>query len=103
KSPPGTVYAGTPLWSSDSIELYFDMAHNKGTTYDANDFHYTFGWNNPTPEVSAGGSITGVQYAYFSAGNGWTAEIAIPWARLGVTPGAGALYGFDVAANVASA
>jgi hypothetical protein len=37
---PGTLYAGATLWQNDSIELYFDMANNGATAYDANDFHY---------------------------------------------------------------
>lgn len=102
---PATLYTGTAgaLWSSDSFELYFDMAHNKATTYDANDFHYTFGWNFATPDISAGASLTGVTYGYFNTGTGWSGEVRIPWSSLGVTPAQGAVYGFDVAVNVASA
>jgi hypothetical protein len=102
---PGTLYVGTPgsLWSSDSFELYFDMGHNRSTTYDANDFHYTFGYGVASPDVSAGTSTTGVQYAYFNTGTGWSAEVAIPWSSLGVTPAQGADYGFDIAADIASA
>ena len=101
---PATLYSGPTLWLNDSIELYFDMDNAHTTTYNpANDFHYTFGWNNPTPLVSAGGSLAGVVYAYFNTGSGWSAEIAIPWTALGVTPSPGALYGFDAAVNFASA
>ena len=102
---PATLFAGTAgaLWSSDAIEIYFDMDHNRSTTYDSNDFHYTFGWNSPTPDISGGTSLVGVQYGYFNTGTGWSAEVAIPWSSLGVSAAQGADYGFDIAADVASA
>ena len=42
------------IWNNDTVEVYFDMNHNRSTTYAADDFQYIFGWNNPTASESSG-------------------------------------------------
>jgi uncharacterized protein YjdB len=91
-------------YDNDAIELYFDMNHNGGV-YDASDRQWikvvnstaiwekigtgTGGTSTTTKVVSASKIITG----------GYSVEIAIPWATLGVTPSTTAIYGMDIAVD----
>jgi len=85
-------------YADDSVEIYIDGNHNKGTTYDSYDRQFIKGWNDSTLwEQKA--KTTGVQHAWAATTGGYTVELAIPWSSLGVTPTVGMTIGFDVANN----
>ena len=86
------------IWNNDAVEIFLDMNHNRSTTYQADDFQYIFGWNNPTA-FEQNNRLAGVNFATASVAGGWSLEAAIPWATLGVTAAQGSLYGFDLAVD----
>jgi hypothetical protein len=112
-SDPGTLYADTAApWNGSAVEIFLDVNNTKagynagtgdyddpntyqfGITYNANsilEYH-----NATARNIMAASSAT--------QGTGYTMEIEIPWANLGVTePTAGSLSGLDVAVDVANA
>jgi hypothetical protein len=84
-------------WDDDGVEIYIDGANNGGTTYDANDRQYIKAYNSTT--LFANGNATGVLHGTANIAGGYTAEVAIPWSNLGITPSANLTIGFDVANN----
>lgn len=85
-------------YSDDSVEIYIDGDHNKGTSYDGFDRQFIKGWNDSALFESR--SFTnGVQHAWTATAGGYSVEMAIPWSSLGITPSAGMLIGFDIANN----
>ncbi|HPD18529.1 MAG TPA: CBM9 family sugar-binding protein, partial [Candidatus Goldiibacteriota bacterium] len=88
----------TDPWQDDSVEIYFDMNHNRSTTYQADDFQFVIGYDDPVV-FEINGRTTGVNFASAAITGGYSMEISIPWTTLGVTPSIGALYGFDVGIN----
>ena len=84
-------------WEDDSVEVYIDANHNRGTTYDSFDRQFVKGYNDTG--LSSIGSTTGVVHAVTSITGGYTVEMSIPWSNLGVTPTSGMLIGFDIGNN----
>jgi hypothetical protein len=82
----------TPL---EMGELFIDGNKNGGA-YDANDLWIRFA--GPVVIVMYPDTIEGIQlgFAVKPLGDGYTAELAIPWAELGVTAEEGAQIGFDL-------
>ncbi len=85
------------VWEDDSIEVYIDPTHNHATPYDSFDRQFIKGFKDPG--LFSQGSATGVLHAWVSISGGYTVELAIPWANLGVTPTGGLTMGFDVGCN----
>jgi cellulose/xylan binding protein with CBM9 domain/fibronectin type III domain protein/galactose oxidase-like protein len=85
-------------WQDDSIEIYIDGNHNRGTTYDANDRQVVKGYNDGTVWAS-GGQTAGILHGWATISGGYTVEVAIPWSNLGITVGAGTVVGLDVGYN----
>ncbi|MFD2332580.1 sugar-binding protein [Cohnella sp. GCM10020058] len=85
-------------YADDSVEIYIDGNHNKGTTYDSYDRQFIKGWNDSTLWEQKG-LTTGVQHAWAATTGGYTVELAIPWSSLGITPTVGMTIGFDLANN----
>ncbi len=93
---------GDDTWQNDSVELYLDMNHNKGSSYGADDFQYRFAWSGEavtTPEETTKGNVEGVSYKCIDTEEGYRIIAVLPWATLGKTPEAGMDIGFDVAMN----
>ncbi|WP_138752240.1 sugar-binding protein [Paenibacillus sinopodophylli] len=86
------------VYLDDSIEIYIDANHNKGTTYDSFDRQFIKGWNDSTL-YEQNGLSTGVNHAWAAIPDGYSVELAIPWSSLGIVPTAGMSIGFDVAVN----
>ena len=88
-------------YDDDAVEFYFDGNDTKATTYDANDFQYTFGWNDGTTVgvIPSTASTTGITYSAVSTSTGYVVEARIPWANLQVTPAADKLIGIDFMIN----
>ena len=102
-----TTAITTAVWQGDSAEVYFDMNRIPSNPYQADDFQYVAGWDNPTLLEKNGGSYyyylpgaTPVRFASATTANGYSVEFGFPWTTLGVTPTAGAIYGFDIGVNV---
>jgi len=88
----------TKSYEDDSIEIYIDGDHNKGTTYDSSDRQYIKGWNDSSL-WEKNGYTSGVLHAGADISGGYTVELAIPWSNLGVTPGENMFIGFDIGCN----
>jgi endoglucanase len=83
-------------WQDDAIEIYIDGNHNRGTSYDAYDRQIVKGYNAASIWVN-GNQTTGILHAWAAIAGGYSVEVAIPWANLGITPSSGAVIGFDIA------
>jgi glucuronoarabinoxylan endo-1,4-beta-xylanase len=91
----------TSLFMNDAVEIYVDAGNTKATTYQYNDFHYTFSLvHGTTPMMSETHNNTnGVLMGWVETGTNanYVMEVAIPWSLVGqwtLTPGT--LLGFDV-------
>jgi endo-1,4-beta-D-glucanase Y len=92
-SPASNVY------DDDAVEIYIDINNDKATTYGANDFEYTFRWNDATL-YEKNSRLTGVVLGQTTTATGYIMEIKIPWSTLTLSsPAAGVLVGFDVMIN----
>ncbi|MCM3746596.1 fibronectin type III domain-containing protein [Paenibacillus pasadenensis] len=95
----GNLYNTSVLpYYDDSVEIYIDGNHNKGSAYDSHDRQYVKGWNDSALWEQKG-KTTGVLHGWAAKSGGYSVELAIPWSELGVTPSAGMTIGFDVAGN----
>jgi hypothetical protein len=76
-------------------ELFID-GNKSGGAYDTTDLHIRFA--GPVVIVVQPDTIMGIQlgFAVKPSGLGYTAELAIPWDELSVTPEEGAQIGFDI-------
>ena len=86
------------MWDDDSVDIYIDGTHNKLPTYDSNDRFFQKGWNDPALR-EAGGRISGVLHASANIPGGYSVELGIPWANIGVSASADMTIGFDTANN----
>jgi hypothetical protein len=111
-SDPGTLYADTAApWNGSGVEIFFDLnnargGYNAGTGdyNDANTYQWAITYNSATVlEYRNATARTILAASKATAGVGYTMELEIPWANLGVSaPSAGALSGLDVAVDVAN-
>jgi|GEM_PF-530266 len=92
----GNLFSDSPNnWEDDAIEVYIDANNNKLTTYDGVDNQIIKNYNKSTVYTKL--AISGLQHAWASASGGYTIELAIPWAALGISaPAAGRTIGFDI-------
>lgn len=83
----------------DSIDLYFDMNHNHGTTYGADDFMYQFGYGESAFVEHKHNAATGVTVASALRTGGYRIEVKIPWSTLGKSPASNMSFGIDLMIN----
>jgi endoglucanase len=88
----------TETWHDDSIEIYIDGNHNKGTSYDAFDRQIVKGYSDGTIWVN-GSQTAGILHAWAAISGGYSVEVAIPWSNLGISPNGGTIIGLDVGSN----
>jgi len=83
----------------DDVEIFIDGNNNKAGKYDASCAQIVVGYNNTTLFVNSPNAHMGdgVLHGVANITGGFTAEIAIPWANMGVSPTDGVTIGFDVA------
>jgi hypothetical protein len=93
-----TNNGGTDYYNDDAVEVFFDIGNNKTTTYGANDFQYTFRWNDNTI-YEKNNKTTGVTFARVDNSTGYVMEMRFPWSTLTGSPAINQLVGFDVAVN----
>jgi transcriptional regulator CtsR len=88
----------TDTWHDDSVEIYIDGNHNKGTSYDAFDRQIVKGYSDGTIWVN-GNQTAGILHGWAAITGGYSVEVAIPWSNLGISPTPGAIIGLDVGSN----
>jgi endo-1,4-beta-D-glucanase Y len=91
----------TNVYDDDGIEIYIDMGNTKTSTYGANQFQYSFRWNDATVYENKHSATTGVTFAKADpTGTSYVMEVKIPWSTLGASaPAINALEGFEVMVN----
>jgi endoglucanase len=95
----GNLFNDSPeIWYDDSIEIYIDGNHNRGSSYDGYDRQIVKGWNDGSFWVN-GNQTNGIRHAWAAITSGYSVEVAIPWSNLGITAGSGTILGLDVANN----
>ncbi len=113
--PPPERVDDRRLYQWDSVEIYLDSQGNGGPEMDTGDFQFIVSCNGrhavlQGDELSAGIDEFGVpkrerpalalQVAAVAREGGYTLEVAIPWAAVGVArPGVGRTIGLDLAIN----
>jgi hypothetical protein len=86
-------------WNDDSVEVYIDGGNEKAAAYDSNDTQFVFSVNKKS-FASTRERLDGVEQMFVLGEKGYTAEIKIPWANVGVTDvAAGKKIGFEVELN----
>lgn len=88
-------------YDDDQVELYVDADNAKAATYDANDYQYSFGWNDGTTvgTIPSAASKTGITYSAVATTNGYVIEAKIPWTTINTTPTADKFLGIDFMIN----
>ncbi|ELZ29281.1 carbohydrate-binding protein [Halosimplex carlsbadense 2-9-1] len=82
----------------DAVELYLDLAHDGGDEYDGVDdlqLVVEAGSGRLTPGANSA-TVDPVDATVTETGDGWRAEIAVPWEPYGVAPFVGDRLGMDV-------
>ncbi len=86
-------------WNDDSVEIYIDGGNEKAAAYDNNDTQFVFSVNKKS-FASTKERLDGVDQKFVLGNKGYSAEIKIPWANVGVTDVAlGKKIGFEVEIN----
>ncbi len=84
------------IWKDDAVEIYIDIDNNKLSSYGANDYQYTFRWNDPTIHNS-NGNTNGIEFKIKGTSTGYILETKFPWSTLGEDEAKnGVLMGLDV-------
>lgn len=88
------------IMPNESGELFVD-GDKSGGDYDAHDIHIKFGAAGPQVITGPDGYEVDLatEFGFGLTGAGYTAEVAIRWADLGVTPEEGGQIGFDIIIN----
>ena len=80
--------AGAP-WNGSATEIFLDFANDRGGTMDGADYQFVTTYNSSTIATyrNGGGIGTpgGIVAASVVAGGGYTMEVKIPWASIGVS------------------
>jgi hypothetical protein len=105
-SDPGVFYANAAApWNGSGVEIFLDLNDTKGATYDANSYQWTITYDSSAiVQYHNPHGVTILASSQVSPGTGYTMEIQIPWANLGLgVPAAGTFSGFDIAFDVSNA
>jgi len=88
-------------YDDDQVEFYLDINNAKATSYDADDYQYSFGWNDGTTVgvIPSTGPTTNITYTAVSTSTGYVIEGKIPWATVKTTATAGKILGIDFMIN----
>ena len=110
-----TVRDGGTLYLDDGVEVYIDTLGDRASAMQPDDYQFMVNLNNIQGDwrgTGGGGkdstwnatwtsAVTrqGTLNSHGDTDSGYTVELAIPWAQLGVTPTAGMYLGMDLAVN----
>ena len=102
------------LYQDDAVEVYLDTRADRTTTMQSDDYQFLVNLNNAQGDLrgTGGGKDPAWNATWLSAvtrqgtlnshgdtDSGYTVEIAIPWAQIGVTPSIGMYLGMDLAVD----
>jgi hypothetical protein len=102
------------LYQDDSVEVYIDTRNDRATTMQSDDYQFLVNLNNVQGDLRGTGTGKNAAWnaTWLSAvrrqgtlnvntdtDTGYTVEIAIPWAQIGVTPVSGMSFGIDLVVN----
>ena len=90
---------GENAYERDGVEIYIDSNNSKSQFYGADDFHFRYNWNEDKVQVEKNEIILQIECAQQNTENGYTAEIAFPWAALSCQPKVDQFIGFDLHVN----
>lgn len=102
---PGILYANTTTpWNGSGVEIFFDLNNTKtgdcgtGDYLDPNTYQWCITYNtNTIVQYRSSNAVTILAASVVTPGAGYTMEIEIPWANLGVSgPPVGGLSGLDI-------
>jgi len=90
-------------WEDDSVELFVDVDHSRGTRYDGvNDSQYVFRYDDPVVHVGTRSrpNVEGISFAFgWINSSTYSFEAYIPWSTLGGTPDSKGQIGIDLHVN----
>jgi len=90
----------TNPWDNDGVELYFDGDNSKTEgSYDENDDRLIFVCKGSLTSVHSHIDTSNIEYAYALKGEGWSLELAIPFANLKFNPTVDHQFGFEIQIN----
>jgi hypothetical protein len=89
------------LWTEDSLEVFIDPEGDRGSRMAGGDRHFSVNARGTQLDSDGEGSAWDGDWRAASSFTltGYAVELAIPWTTLGITPEAGASYGFSFAVN----
>lgn len=109
-----TARDAAALYQDDTVEIYLDTRADRTTTMQSDDYQFLVNLNNAQGDLrgTGGGKDPAWNATWLSAvtrqgtlnshgdtDSGYTVEIAIPWAQIGVTPSIGMYLGMDLAVD----
>src|SRR2546422_562474 len=109
-----TTRDNATLWRDDAVEIYIDTHNDRASTLQTDDYHFLVNLNNVQRDLRGTGSgedstwnatwqsavqLQGTLNNNGDTDSGYTVEIAIPWAQIGVTPVSGMILGIELAVD----
>jgi hypothetical protein len=106
-----TVRDDSNLWRDDAIEVYLDTKNDRATTMQADDYQFLVNLNNVQADLRGTGGgkdptwnaswqsavrLQGTLNSNGDSDGGYTLELVIPWAQIGVTPMTGMSFGLEL-------
>lgn len=88
-------------WDGDAVEFNIDGENEKAEAYDDNDQMWEIGWGDETITGPGINATEGAEMVSVTKddGLGYTVEVKMPWANVGVTKAVGDVIGFEAAVN----
>ena len=102
------------IYLDDSVEVYVGTAYDRASTMQPDDYQFLVNLNNAQGDLRGTGAgkdagwnaiwqsavrLQGTLNANADTDGGYTVEIAIPWAQIGVIPVSGMVLGIELAVN----
>ncbi|UCE05269.1 MAG: T9SS type A sorting domain-containing protein, partial [bacterium] len=90
----------TNPWDNDGVELYFDGDNSKTESgFDENDDRLIFVCKGSLTSVHSHIDTSNIECAFALKGDGWSLELAIPFANLKFNPTVDHQFGFEIQIN----
>jgi len=102
------------IYLDDSVEVYVGTAYDRASSMQPDDYQFLVNLNNAQGDLRGTGAgkdagwnaiwqsavrLQGTLNANADTDGGYTVEIAIPWAQIGVIPVSGMVLGIELAVN----
>ena len=97
----GLFFDAGQVYNNDCVEVFVNGDGQRGGSYNnsspaSTDHQLSIGFTDGSVPYTNPSIKTGVLTGWNKTDDGFTAEMAVPWAILGVEPGTGVTIGFDV-------